>query len=82
MVGRGVELFHNPEKLDGIFGFSRYGYEININENKYIRALMIRVKPDKIRCPNGGDYEKDHWILNSSDGEIRPYRILLKEIKD
>ena len=57
-------------------------YEINIIEKKYISALMIRVKPDKIRCPNGGDEAKESWILNSTDDEIRPYRILLKKIKN
>ena len=39
-------------------------------------ALMVRVKPDKIRCPNGDDYEKAHWILNSSDDEIKNINIM------
>ena len=81
-VGRGVEFFHNPKQIDELFSFMKSRYEININEKKYISALMIRVKPDKIRCPNGGEEVKESWILNSSDDEIRPYRILLKERKN
>ena len=81
-VGRGVEFFHDPKKLDEYFEFSSLRHVINIKEKKYISALMVRVKPDKIRCPNGDDDAKGSWILNSSDDEIRPYRILLKEVKD
>ena len=81
-VGRGVEFFHDPKKLDEYFEFSSLRNVINIKEKKYISALMVRVKPDKIRCPNGDDDAKGSWILNSSDDEIRPYRILLKEVKD
>ena len=81
-VGRSVESFHNPKQIDELFSFMKPRYEININEKKYISALMIRVKPDKIRCPNGGEEAKESWILNSSDDEIRPYRILLKDFKD
>ena len=50
---------------------------ININGKKYLIALMLRVKPDKIRCPSG---YQNFWIVNASPDEIRPYRILLKEI--
>ena len=50
---------------------------VNINGKKYLIALMLRVKPDKIRCPSGN---QNFWIVNASADEIRPYRILLKEI--
>ena len=50
---------------------------ININGKKYLITLMVRVKPDKIRCPSG---YKNFWIVNGAFNEVRPYRILLKEI--
>ncbi len=38
-------------------------------------GLMVRVKPDKIRCPSE---IPDYWVLNPTTDEVRPYRILLK----
>ena len=62
--------------------WSVYVHENMINGKKYVIALMVRVKPDKIRCPNGDDNLNDIWVLNSSNDEVRPYRILFKEIKN
>ncbi len=50
---------------------------VDINGKKYLISLMLRVKPDKIRCPSG---YQNFWIVNASPDEIRPYRIILKEI--
>ena len=50
--------------------------DISINGKKYMIALMVRVKPDKIRCPSD---QKNYWVLNPTTDEIRPYYILLKE---
>ena len=44
---------------------------------KYKIGFMTRVKPIKIRCAQGQD---DYWIINGTDNEIRPYRILIKEL--
>ena len=38
---------------------------------------MVRVKPDKIK---NNDNEKNYWVLDGTVNEIRPYRILVKEI--
>ena len=40
-------------------------------------GFMMRVKPDKIRSPKE---KEDYWVLNPTTDEIRPYRILVKEI--
>ena len=50
---------------------------IEINGKKYIMGLMVRVKPDKIK---NNDNEKNYWVLDGTVNEIRPYRILVKEI--
>ena len=40
---------------------------------------MCRVNPKMIREPDKKDKEP-YWILNGNSNEIRPYRILIKEI--
>jgi hypothetical protein len=40
---------------------------------------MVRVKPSIIRQCNC-DYAKDYWVVNGTKDEIRPYRILYKEV--
>ena len=37
-------------------------------------ALMLRVKPQRIRFCNCQD--KEYWVLNGKSDEMRPYRIL------
>ena len=39
-------------------------------------ALMVRINPDKIRCPSN---DQDFWVVNPNDDEVRPYKILLKK---
>lgn len=51
---------------------------VKINSVNYKLGLMLRIKPDKIRCPKSN---KDIWIVNGTPDEIRPYGILLKTIK-
>ena len=70
-VGEGVIITPKPkimEKNCSIFDCCGIKYKI---------GFMTRVKPDKIRCPEGQD---DYWIINGTDNEIRPYRILIKEL--
>ena len=70
-VGQGVYCSPNVDIME------QYSREsIEIEGKKYKMGLMVRVKPDKIRCPS---IQSNYWVLNSD--EIRPYRILLKEIK-
>ena len=48
-----------------------------INGKKYKMAFMLRVKPDRIRVCNAALKE---WILDGTVNEMRPYRLLLKEV--
>ena len=48
-----------------------------INGKKYKMAFMLRVKPDRIRVNKKYPNE---WILDGTTDEMRPYRILLKEV--
>lgn len=67
-VGEGVYCSPNPEVLNGYAGKAG---------EKYYMGFMLRVKPDKIRCP---EYKKEYWVLNGIDDEIRPYGILIKKV--
>ena len=54
-----------------------YAGEIEFNEKKYKCVLMLRVNPKKIR--QSKSYPKE-YLLEPDINEIRPYRILLKEV--
>ena len=70
-VGEGVYVTPNPKTLD------KYCPIFEYDGAKYKIGFMTRVKPEKIRCPEN---EEDYWVINGTDNEIRPYRILIKEI--
>ena len=70
-VGEGVYVTPNPKILD------KYCPIFEYEGTKYKIGFMTRVMPEKIRCP---EEEKDYWVINGTDNEIRPYRILIKEI--
>ena len=55
-----------------------YAGIVNINDEQYYMAYMLRVKPDKIRCPAN---KTEYWVLNGTDDEIRPYGILIKKVE-
>ena len=38
---------------------------------------MTKVKPELIWCPVE---KQDYWVNNGTDNEVRPYRILIKEL--
>ena len=48
-----------------------------INGKSYKTVLMVRVKPDSIR---GCKCFNDYWVVNGTNDEIRPYRILYKKV--
>ena len=50
---------------------------ININGKKYLIALMLRVKPDKIRCPSG---YQNFWIVEYFDIVLFLYLIYHKNL--
>ena len=72
-VGRGVYCSPKPEVMEEYAA----GSFTEINGKKYIMGFMMRVKPDKIRQANS---QKDYWVLDGTPNEMRPYRILIKEI--
>ena len=51
----------------------------NLDNKKFKIVIMCRVNPKMIREPDKKDKEP-YWILNGNSNEIRPYRILIKEI--
>ena len=71
LVGEGVYCTPTIKTAEGYSGISY------INGKQYKTVLMVRVKPDAIR---GCEDSKDYWVVNGTTEEIRPYRILYKEI--
>jgi ribulose bisphosphate carboxylase small subunit len=70
-VGEGVYCSPKPSVLDSDGGIVQSG------NKRYKIGFMLRVKPDKIRIAKSNP---DYWVLNGNSNEIRPYRILIKEI--
>ena len=64
-----------------------YSSEITFDEKQFKLIFMMRVNPYKIRISGN---KKDYWVFKGDllsdnttrkfDDEVRPYRILLKEI--
>ena len=71
-VGVGVYCTPNIETAASYAGTSE------IDGKKYKTVLMVRVKPDSIRCCGQCSFAKDYWVVNGTNDEIRPYRILYK----
>ena len=72
-VGEGVYCTPHIKTAENYAGIS------DINGEPYKTVLMVRVKPDAIRhCSDSGDY----WVVNGNDDEIRPYRILYKNVNN
>ena len=77
LVGVGAYCSPNPKVMNS-YGAEYGGYKM---------ALMLRVKPSRIRncncyCDCGGESEKGgYWVLNGKSDEMRPYRILVKKVK-
>ena len=71
--GGGICLFQDPKLAENCAGI------INIFGIEYKILLMCRVYPKKIRQPVN---HNKFWILNPTPDEIRPYRILLKKIRN
>ena len=70
-VGEGIIVTPKPTVMEEYCGiFDCYG-------KRYKIGFMTRVMPKKIRFPDGQD---DFWVINGTDNEVRPYRILIKEL--
>ena len=48
-----------------------------INGKDFQMGFMMRVKPDRIRYSNS---MPDYWVLDGTTKEMRPYRIMIKEV--
>lgn len=72
-VGVGVYCSPKPEVMEKYSGTST----TVVNGKKYKMGFMMRVKPDKIRTSKS---KPDYWVLNGTTDEMRPYRLMLKEL--
>ena len=70
-VGEGVYCSPNPNVLDQEGGVTQVG------NKRYKIGFMLRVRPEKIRIAKTNP---DYWVLNGTSDEIRPYRILIKNL--
>ena len=70
-VGEGVYCSPNPNVLD------QEGGVVQVGGKKYKIGFMLRVRPEKIRIAKNNP---DYWVLNGTSDEIRPYRILIKNL--
>ena len=71
-VGVGVYCPSDPNLLE------KYTETIKVNGHNYKVGFQVRIRPDKIRASKA---EPKMWVLNGNDNEIRPYGILIKEVK-
>ena len=71
-VGEGVYCTPNIKVAEDYAGQSSI-----VNGRRYKMVFMMRVKPDRIRTSKEPPQE---WILDGTTDEMRPYRILLKEV--
>ena len=72
-VGKGVFCSPNIKYAESYAGLSN----TVINGKRYKMAFMLRVNPTKIRCSRRLPEE---WVLDGTTNEMRPYRLLLKEV--
>ncbi len=70
-IGEGVYCCPKPNVLDNEGGV------IQVGNKKFKIGFMLRVRPDKIRIAKSNP---DYWVLNGDSSEIRPYRILIKQL--
>ena len=71
VVGEGVYMTQFPMVME------QHCSVYSCQGKKYKIGIMCRVMPDKIRCSTNSE---DYWVINGTDNEVRPYRILIKEI--
>ena len=72
-VGKGVYITPYIEEAEEYAGICR------INGRDYKTVMMVRVKPEVIRCPKK---KPEYWVANGTTDEVRPYRILYKEVQN
>ena len=55
------------------------GYALRQNPSKYKCIFMCRVNPRTIRIPEDN---QDYWVVKGGINDIRPYRLLIQEVKN
>ena len=55
----------------------QYAQTTNKIGKTFKMGFMMRVKPDRIRYSNS---MPDYWVLDGTTQEMRPYRIMIKEV--
>ena len=76
-IGTGVYCSPDPKVMEDYAKGSRNKATIKDTNKKYLMGFMMRVKPDKIRYSNS---QKNFWVLDGTKEQMRPYRIMIKEI--
>ena len=72
-VGYGVYLSNKIDTAESYAGKIK-----DENNNEYKIVFMCRVCPEKVRYTNS---QPDYYVLDPNNFCIRPYRILLKEVR-
>ena len=74
-VGIGVYCSPDPKVMEEYAEKAKS--ETIINGKKFMMGFMMRVKPDKIRHSKD---KPDYWVLDGTTEQMRPYRIMVKEV--
>ena len=77
------DINHPGEKVgDGIYVTPLVsiadGYALRQNPSKYKCIFMCRVNPRTIRIPED---KQNYWVVKGGINDIRPYRLLIQEVK-
>ena len=76
-IGIGVYCSPDPKVMEEYANYASNKATIKGINKKYLIGFMMRVKPDKIRYSNS---KKEYWVLDGNKDQMRPYRIMVKEI--
>lgn len=76
-IGIGVYCSPDPKVMEKYANCASNKATIKGTDKKYLIGFMKRVKPDKIRYSNS---KKEYWVLDGTKDQMRPYRIMVKEI--
>ena len=76
-IGVGVYCSPDPSVMEQYANYAKKKATIKNTNKQYLVGFMMRVKPDKIRYSNS---KKNYWVLDRTKEQMRPYRIMVKEI--
>ena len=73
-VGKGVYLYPLINAAEN------YAGKVNLEGKNFKVILMVRVKNNKLRSFGSCKSLENYYIVNAAIDEVRPYRILLKNV--